>query len=227
LGKRRLQPYAFSRLLTVLVCLVAVFVLALMLLSPARVTVQGAVLFPVALHSIRSADYSADQIDRPLPVVATAIIGDALRDAVPGSKDAESIYRDLQSPVPTATLPPGVTPPPPRPSPSPTAQLPTSTPIQPTPTEGTTPTPTEAQLPTQPVTQPTRRPATPTSLPTLPPRQHTPTAVPPTATQPPTATPLPPTETPPPTATPLPPTATRTQPGYPPPPVTPTRPAYP
>ncbi|MFN7036599.1 MAG: hypothetical protein ACK4SN_09540 [Bellilinea sp.] len=224
--KKRLQPYAFSRLLTVLVCLVAVFALALMLLSPARVTVQGAVLFPVSLHSVRSADYSADPIAAALPAVSTAIIGDALRDADRGGGSADQVYRDLQSPVPTAALPPGATLPPARPLPTATAQLPTPTPIQPTPSELPTQTSTETSLPTQPATQPTRRPATSTAAPTQPPGGDTPTTLPPTPTPPPTATPLPPTSTPPPTATPQP-TATRTQPGYPPPPVTPTRPAYP
>jgi hypothetical protein len=227
LPKRRLQPYAFSRLLTVLVCLTAVFVLALMLLSPARVTVQGAVLFPVALHSIRSADYSADEIARSLPAVGTAIIGEALRDAGPDNSGAEQVYRDLQSPVPTAALPPGVTLPPTRPAPTATSPSPTPGLPEPTQTEPPTQTPTASGLPTQPATQPTRRAATPTSVPTQPPREATPTNPPPTATQMPTATPLPPTVTPSPTATPLLPTATRTQPGYPPPPVTPTRPAYP
>jgi hypothetical protein len=228
LRKRRLQPYAFSRLLTVLVCLTAVFVLALMLLSPARVTVQGAVLFPVALHSVRSADYSADEIARSLPAVGTAIIGEALRDAEPDSPGgAEQVYRDLQSPVPTAALLPGVTLPPTRPAPTTTAPSPTSSLAEPTRTETPTQTPTATGLPTQPVIQPTPRAATPTSVPTQPPREATPTNPPPTATQVPTATPLPPTATPLPTATQVPPTLTRTQPGYPPPPVTPTRPAYP
>ncbi len=225
--QRRLQPYAFSRLLTVLVCLVAVFVLALMLLSPARVTVQGAVLLPVSLHSVRSADYSADKVIAAVPAVSTAIIGDALRDAEPGAEQADQVYRDLQSPVPTAALPPGMTLPPTRPAPTATSQptLPPET--QPAPGNLPSQTPTETALPTRPITQPTRRQATPTALPTDPPGEATSTNPPPTDTQPPTATPLPPTATFLPTATPWPPTATRTQPGYPPPPVTPTRPAYP
>jgi len=228
LRKRRLQPYAFSRLLTVLVCLTAVFVLALMLLSPARVTVQGAVLFPVSLHSVRSADYSADEIAYSLPAVGTAIIGDALRDAAPDAPGAEKVYRDLESPVPTAALPPGVTLPPTRPAPTATAPLPTAFAEQPTATSAPSPTPTETSLPTLPGIQPVTRTPTRPMPPTQPPREESPTAQPPTATALPTDTPLPPTATPiPPTVTPLPPTATRTQPGYPPPPITPTRPAYP
>lgn len=219
--KRRLQPYAFSRLLTVLVCLTAVFVLALMLLSPARVTVQGAVLFPVSLHSVRSADYSADENAYSLPAVGTAIIGEALRDAAPDAPDAEQVYRDLELPVPTAALPPGVTLPPTRSAPTATAPPPTAAAEQPTETPVPSSTPTETSLPTLPGIQPVTRTPTRPMPPTQPPREESPTAQPSTATPLPTMTPLPP------TATPLPPTATRTQPGYPPPPITPTRPAYP
>lgn len=225
--KRRLQPYAFSRLLTVLICLTAVFVLALMLLSPARVTVQGAVLFAVSLHSVRSADYSADEIAYSLPAVGTAIIGDALRDAAPDAPDAEQVYRDLASPVPTAALLPGVTLPPTRPAPTATAPLPTAAAEQPTETAVPSPTPTETGLPTRPDVPPVTRTPTRRAPPTQPPREESPTAQPPTETPLPTDTPLPPTSAPSRTPTPLPPTATRTQPGYPPPPITPTRPAYP
>lgn len=231
----RRRPYTFTRLLTFLVCMVAVIALALMLLTPARVTVKGAVLLPVVLHSILAADYSPDPLALQVPPLATAIIAQALRDA-PHGGDAEQVYRDLASPVPTVPLDPGVTLPPTRipPTPVPATDIPTALPGEtqtPPDSGGTAPTETAANPPTatQPVRLPTRTP-TATGLPSQPPSDATATGLPTrqsTPTQPPSHTLPPPTATnpPPPTATQLPPTATR--PAYPPPMVTPTRPAYP
>ncbi|MEW6651022.1 MAG: hypothetical protein AB1453_12650, partial [Chloroflexota bacterium] len=150
----RRRPYTFTRLLTFLVCMVAVIALALMLLTPARVTVKGAVLFPVSVQSMLAADYSPDPLALQLPPLATAIIAQALRDA-PHSGDAEQVYRDLASPVPTVPLDPNVSLPPTRipPTPLPATAVPTALPG-----ETLAPTETAANPPaaTQPARLPTR-----------------------------------------------------------------------
>ena len=137
-----------------------------------------------SLRSNLAADYSPDpgfSVGRlDLDVIPEAVVDAGATEEVP---EVSTIEAELDTPVPTATLVPGETPPP---TDTPTA-TPTSTPTEtPTPTHTPTPTPTPTPTATE----------TPTSTPTPSP---TPTDTP---TPSPTSTPKPPpTDTPEPTPT--------------------------
>jgi hypothetical protein len=187
----------------------ALFVLALALFGQANT--QNFRNIPVTLHSLLTADYSADAFYVRFPNLNIAILLDALGDRAPDK--AASAYATLQSslltPVPTVTLMPGEitqNPPPatptapvaepsattsstatatPSPTPSPTppgTNQPLSTVA---PTLGPTPTPTRVKStqsgPTD--TRPPQPTATATQAP--PTQAATPTRKPPTPTKPP------------------------------------------
>lgn len=201
----------------------AIFALVLALLGQSAI--QNFRYIPVTLHSLLTADYSADAIHLRFPNLQVSILLEALGDHAPGQ--AVSAYATLQSnlltPVPTVTLGPGEIPQIPSATPSPVVTNPAET-SNPTPTSSPTPslTPTIWGTPTN---QPLYT-AQPTLNPTLTPTKAKTTRVRPTNTRPPQATA---TATTAPTATRKPPTptkpATSTKPPHPYP--GPTKPPYP
>jgi hypothetical protein len=222
--RRRPSPPERTRWWTAMgfLFLLCVFSLSFLLVTPtiARGNSQPG-FFPVPLHSVLRADYSADAIAFIVPAVAVDIIGEAIQDQVVPSQVVTNAPERLATVVfHMKTMVPTVTPhwpvtQTPTPTPTRTPVPPrTSTPT-PVPTRGgddePTPTPTPSALPTlAPTRTPTR---TPTPAYTVPPATQVPTDIPtqaPTNTQPPTQAPTP---------TPVPPTPTPNS--YPPPPTDP------
>jgi hypothetical protein len=123
----------------------ALIVLVLALLGQAGT--QNFRNIPVTLHSLLTADYSADALNVRFPKLNISILLDALGDRAPDK--AASAYATLQSslltPVPTVTLMPGeITQNPPTASPTATAAEPSTTA---SPTVTATPSPTPSPTP--------------------------------------------------------------------------------
>lgn len=164
----------------------AIFALVLALLGQAGI--QNFREIPVTLHSLLTADYSADAIHIRFPNLQDTILLEALGDHA--SDQAMSAYATLQSnlltPVPTVTLRPGEIPQiPPSATPSPIVTITVDT-ASPTPTSSPTPSPTPTIWGT-PTNQPLYT-AQPTLNPALTPTRVKPTRVRPTNTKPPKAT---------------------------------------
>ena len=199
----------------------ALFVLTLALFGQA--TTQNFRNIPITLHSLLTADYSADAFYVRFPNLDISILLDVLGDHAPDR--AASAYATLQSslltPVPTVTLMPGeITQNPPSATPTTPVAEPSST-ASSTPTATPSPTPSPTPLGTN---QPLYTVA-PTLRPTLTPTRAKSTQTRPTDTRPPqptaTATKGPPTQAA--TATQKPPTPTKPPHPYP----GPTKPPYP
>lgn len=202
----RRPPWTWERFWFALLAVLMVLGLAALWFFPPWLFEPRVRLIPLALYPGQQADYRAEPRLAAIPGISLSLIRQALQDRQPQAQ-AETVLRQLDTPIPTATVN--------RPPVLPTTPM--------APPAAATSLPGVTMTPTVPVLTPTPTPTLTIALSTA---TLSPTAeVSPTADQRPTRTPKP-TQTPPPTETPRP-TLTSLPPSPTPRPPSATAPAYP